>query len=314
MNKQIVEMENLNLPKTFTDILDLLDDCIFIVDKNGYFVFYNKANERLDKLDQDFVIGRHLTECFNLNEHTSITLNVLSEKIPILDAFQDYTTASGHRILSVSSSYPLFNKEKELIGALTITKDITRFKKLMNIVHKESAGELNADDSGAYYTFNNIIGKSTLLTKSIRIAERASKTDSPVLLYGDTGTGKELFAQSIHNESGVPGPFIPLNCAAIPENLLEGILFGTAKGAFTNSVERPGLFEEASNGTLFLDELSSMSLDQQSKLLRVLETGRLRRVGETKERIVRTRLISALNISPIDAIEQGLIRQDLFIV
>lgn len=312
MNKQIVEMENINLPKTFTDILDLLDDCIFIVDKNGYFVFYNKANERLDKLDQDFVIGRHLTECFNLNEHTSITLNVLSEKIPILDAFQDYTTASGHRILSVSSSYPLFNKEKELIGALTITKDITRFKKLMNIVHKESAGELNADDSGAYYTFNNIIGKSTLLTKSIRIAERASKTDSPVLLYGDTGTGKELFAQSIHNESGVPGPFIPLNCAAIPENLLEGILFGTAKGAFTNSVERPGLFEEASNGTLFLDELSSMSLDQQSKLLRVLETGRLRRVGETKERIVRTRLISALNISPIDAIEQGLIRQDLF--
>ena len=78
------------------------------------------------------------------------------------------------------------------------------------------------------------------------------------MLYGDTGTGKELFAQSIHNESAVPGPFIPLNCAAIPENLLEGILFGTAKGAFTGSVERPGLFEEASNGTLFLDELSSM--------------------------------------------------------
>ena len=113
MNKQIVEMENLDLPKTFTDILDLLDDCVFIVDKNGYFVFYNKANERLDKLDQEFVIGRHLTECFNLNQHTSITLNVLSEQIPILDAFQDYTTASGHRILSVNSSYPHFNKKKK---------------------------------------------------------------------------------------------------------------------------------------------------------------------------------------------------------
>ena len=182
----------------------------------------------------------------------------------------------------------------------------------MNIVNKESAGEHIANDSGAQYTFNNIIGKSPLLTKSIKIAQKASKTDSPVLLYGETGTGKELFAQSIHNESGVRGPFISLNCAAIPENLLEGILFGTAKGAFTGSVERPGLFEEAAGGTLFLDEISSMNPDQQSKLLRVLETGRLRRVGETKERVVRVRLISALNISPIDAIEQGLIRQDLF--
>lgn len=310
MNYQI-EVENLNIPKDFAAILDLLDDCVFIVDKDGYFVFYNKANEKLDKLERNFVIGRHLTECFKLNENTSITLKVLSEQKPLLDVFQDYTTVSGHRIISVSSSYPLF-QNKELQGALTITKDITRFKKLINIINKEPAEEPRADISGAYYTFEHIVGQSPLLTKSIKIARRASKTDSPILLYGDTGTGKELFAQSIHNESGVPGLFIPLNCAAIPENLLESILFGTAKGAFTGSVERPGLFEEACNGTLFLDELSSMNLDQQSKLLRVLETGRLRRVGETKERVVNVRIISTLNVSPIEAIEQGLIRQDLF--
>lgn len=297
VKKHLIRLENLNLPKTFTAILDLLDECIFIVDKNGHFVFYNKANEKLDKLKRGFVIGRHLTECFKLNERTSITLNVLSEQMPILDTFQDYTAASGHRIISVSSSYPLFNN-KELIGALTITKDITRFKKLMYIIDKEPAEELLANGTGAYYTFDHIIGQSSLLTESIKIAQKASKTASPILLYGETGTGKELFAQSIHNESGVPGPFIPLNCATIPENLLEGILFGTAKGAFTGSVERPGLFEEASNGTLFLDELCSMNLDQQSKLLRFLETGRFRRVGESKERIVRTRIISALNISP----------------
>lgn len=311
MNDQLIEVENLNLPKTFATILDLLDDCIFIVDKNGHFVFYNKANEKLDKLEREFVIGRHLTECFKLNEHTSITLRVLSKQIPIMDVFQDYTTVSGHRIISVSSSYPLFHKN-ELKGALTITKDITRFKKLMNIINKEPAEEPLANKSGAFYTFEHIIGQSPLLTRSIKIARKASKTDSPILLYGDTGTGKELFAHSIHNESGAPGPFIPLNCAAIPENLLEGILFGTAKGAFTGSVERPGLFEEASNGTLFLDELSSMNPHQQSKLLRVLETGRLRRVGETKERFVRARIISTLNISPIKAIERNLIRQDLF--
>lgn len=106
VKKHLIRLENLNLPKTFTAILDLLDECIFIVDKNGHFVFYNKANEKLDKLKRGFVIGRHLTECFKLNERTSITLNVLSEQMPILDTFQDYTAASGHRIISVSSSYP----------------------------------------------------------------------------------------------------------------------------------------------------------------------------------------------------------------
>lgn len=173
VKKHLIRLENLNLPKTFTAILDLLDECIFIVDKNGHFVFYNKANEKLDKLKRGFVIGRHLTECFKLNERTSITLNVLSEQMPILDTFQDYTAASGHRIISVSSSYPLFNN-KELIGALTITKDITRFKKLMYIIDKEPAEELLANGTGAYYTFDHIIGQSSLLTESIKIAQKAS--------------------------------------------------------------------------------------------------------------------------------------------
>lgn len=308
---QPIEVESLNLSKTFTAMLDLLDDCIFIVDQKGYMVFYNRANEKLDKLERDFVIGRHITECFQLNEHTSVTLRALRNREPVLDVFQDYTTVQGHRVVSVSSSYPMFYKN-ELIGAITITKDITRFKKLLNIINNEPAGVPLAKDHSAPYTFEQIIGQSPILINSINIARKASKTDSPILLFGETGTGKELFAQSIHNESGTNGPFVSLNCAAIPENLLEGILFGTAKGAFTGSTERAGLYEEAKNGTLFLDELNSMNLSQQSKLLRVLETGRLRRVGETKERIVKARIISALNISPIKAIEQGIIRQDLF--
>jgi PAS domain S-box-containing protein len=198
VKKHLIRLENLNLPKTFTAILDLLDDCIFIVDKNGYFVFYNKANEKLDKLKRGFVIGRHLTECFKLNERTSITLNVLSEQMPILDTFQDYTAASGHRIISVSSSYPLFNN-KELIGALTITKDITRFKKLMYIIDKEPAEELLANwtillddcifivDKNGYFVFYNkanekldklkrgfVIGRH--LTECFKLNERTSIT------------------------------------------------------------------------------------------------------------------------------------------
>src|SRR5699024_5466779 len=126
------------------------------------------------------------------------------------------------------------------------------------------------------------------------------------------GTGKELFAQSIHNNSLVPGPFVSINCAAIPENLLEGLLFGTTEGAFTGAKNHPGLFEEAKNGTLFLDELNSMPPNLQPKLLRAIETGKIRRVGETRERIVKPRIISALNIHPLDAIENHDIRMDLF--
>ena len=110
----------------------------------------------------------------------------------------------------------------------------------------------------------------------------------------------------------MPGPFVSINCAAIPENLLEGLLFGTTEGAFTGAKNHPGLFEEAKNGTLFLDELNSMPLNLQSKLLKAIETGKIRRVGETKERIVRPRIVSALNVHPLDAIEQGKIRRDLY--
>jgi arginine utilization regulatory protein len=207
VKKHLIRLENLNLPKTFTAILDLLDECIFIVDKNGHFVFYNKANEKLDKLKRGFVIGRHLTECFKLNERTSITLNVLSEQMPILDTFQDYTAASGHRIISVSSSYPLFNN-KELIGALTITKDITRFKKLMYIIDKEPAEELLANGTGAYYTFDHIIGQSSLIKVFWSDQHQFFSCQVPAFHQPHSLPANGFFNQVAH-QAGIPFIFTP---------------------------------------------------------------------------------------------------------
>ena len=144
-------------------------------------------------------------------------------------------------------------------------------------------------------------------------AKRMAHSESRIMLLGETGTGKELFAQSIHNDSlRAKEPFIAINCSAIPDNLLESILFGTHKGAFTGAENKAGLFEEAKNGTLFLDEINSMSVILQAKLLRALESNRIRRLGSNTEIQVNPRIISAMNIDPGQAIANEQLRSDFY--
>ena len=143
--------------------------------------------------------------------------------------------------------------------------------------------------------------------------KQVAKSSSSVMIYGETGTGKELFAQSIHNASRrAQGPFLAINCAAIPENLLEGLLFGTEKGAYTGAESHPGLFEQANGGSLLLDEINSMNINLQPKLLRVLQEGTVRRVGSTRERKVDVRVLSNINIPPEEALAAHKLRQDLY--
>lgn len=163
------------------------------------------------------------------------------------------------------------------------------------------------------YNFKDIIGENSKIIDLKILAKRAAFTNSPVLIYGETGTGKELFAQSIHNASKrAKKPFVAINCAAVPETLLEGILFGTVKGAYTDAVDRPGYFEQASEGTLFLDEINSMPFMLQAKLLRALQEKKIRRVGGMTDIPVNPRIISSTNVKPLEAIEKGLLRSDLF--
>lgn len=308
---EFIRVRDINFADAYIQIFDLLDDGIMVIDMEGKLVVYNRASEELDKLSRENVIGKHIEDCFKTETYAGITLETLKTGKASINVYQSYVTVEGKNISSVSSAYPLM-KDDKMLGVFTITKDITKFKRTLDIFYKHDIKEAEKDDGRAKFTFDQIIGKDNTLKECIDIAKIASKTNSSILIYGETGTGKELFAQSIHNNSNVPGPFVSINCAAIPENLLEGLLFGTTEGAFTGAKNHPGLFEEAKDGTLFLDELNSMSLNLQSKLLRAIETGKIRRVGETKERLVKPRIISALNVHPLEAIEKEKLRRDLF--
>src|ERR671921_2135253 len=160
-----------------------------------------------------------------------------------------------------------------------------------------------------------LLGVSPAFRKAVELARKVAPTDASVMITGESGTGKELIAQFIHAHSRrASRKLVPINCAALPEGLLESELFGHRKGAFTGADrDKPGLLETANGGTLFLDELTEMSLPLQAKLLRVLQDGVVRRVGsETHDAVVDDRFISATNRDPQDAVNQGILREDLF--
>lgn len=163
------------------------------------------------------------------------------------------------------------------------------------------------------YTFDDVWGFSPLLLRAKSLAANAARTDSPVLIWGETGTGKELFAQSIHNASRRASQrFVAVNCSALPESLAESMLFGTARGAFTGALDKEGLFEQADGGTLFLDEVVSAGPALQSKLLRAIEEQAVRRIGGNRLIPVNVRVIAAANCDPMLAVRQGRLRNDLY--
>jgi two-component system, NtrC family, response regulator len=167
---------------------------------------------------------------------------------------------------------------------------------------------------GDKHSFDKIIGKSKLIQKAIELAQKVAVTDTTVLLTGETGTGKEVFAQAIHQASPRSKQnFVAINCSAFSKELLESEMFGHKAGSFTGAAkDQKGLFEEANNGTIFLDEIGEMSLELQAKLLRVLETGEFIRVGETKPTKINVRIIAATNRDLQTEIQQGHFREDLF--
>ena len=219
------------------------------------------------------------------------------------------------------SSYPVI-QNGQVIGGYSIMKDWSTIdnlsKKIIDLQEKlmernSRPGNKSKNVLGARYMFRDIIHTSSRMQLIIEQCRQAARTGSSVMIHGETGTGKELFAQSIHNASSrVDKPFLAINCAAIPENLLESLLFGTEKGAYTGAEQRPGLFEQADGGTLLLDEINSMNITLQAKLLRVLQEGTIRRVGGVQEIRVDVRVLSNINIPPYQAIAENKLRSDLF--
>lgn len=305
--------------KTYIEIikkvLESIDEGIHFVDTNFNTIIYNDTMARLEEMNKEDVIGKSFTNISQKMEiKNSTLLSVLKNKIPIKENIQKYLNQRGKEITTINTTIPIIIEE-QLIGALEISKDVTQLQCLQDRIEKLEEMKF-IKESKKYklgYNFNDIIGESKCIKKAIDISKKASKCNAPVLIYGETGTGKELISQSIHYSSKrYDKSFIAQNCAALPETLLEGILFGTVRGGFTGAVDRPGLFEQANNGTLLLDEINSMPLQLQAKLLRVLQEGYVRRVGGTKDIPIDVRIIATTNENPIDIIDKGKLREDLY--
>ena len=308
-NRPIVpDFDNLD----FFPVFDAFDEGIIITDTDGRILFYNEAQAGIDDLRPANVIGKRVGDIYRLDWHDSMIFRCLEANTPIIGRLFFYRTCKGKLANTIHSVFPL-HLNGRLAGAICFVKNYNLLEKVMSGYSTLSPNTPPELANGTRYQFSDIMGVEKSILHALTMARLAAESSSPVMLFGETGSGKEMFAQSIHNYSPRrDNPFVGINCAAIPDTLLEGLLFGTVKGAFTGAVDKMGLFEQANGGTLFLDEINSMPIALQSKLLRVLQEKKIRRVGASGEVPVALKIISSVNIPAHKAIREQQLRMDLF--
>ena len=291
-------------------ILGNLHEAVCVINTSGIVTFWNSSAEKLYDIKAKEIVGSHIEKFFP----NALLLKALNER----KTFENLKHKPKVESDVIISAIPLIYKG-ELIGAVSTDRDLNEITNLyMELdrektkveILKQQMKEITQDK----YFFGKIIGKSKALINSMIIAKQVAKTDASVLITGESGTGKEVFSRAIHQESDRKGDFIPVNCSAIPSNLLESELFGYVEGAFTGAYKkgRPGKFELANGGTLFLDEIGDMPLLMQAKLLRVLQDGIVYRVGSGKPIKVDVRIIAATNKDLQQLMEEGKFREDLY--
>ena len=303
--------------KIIEELIKLIDEGVYIVDKQGIGRFYNETMATMEKVNVEDVLQKKFHEAFpEVRNNDSTMLKALLKAEPTVKKQQTYKNFYGKEITTVNSTIPIV-VNGETVAALEVAKDITDIRRMSDTLLELQKGNTepveNRKKTIKRYTFDDIQGQNDDFQLALNRAKKAADNDASVFIYGETGTGKELFAQSIHYCGKRKNkPFLAQNCAAIPESLLEGILFGTSKGGFTGAMDREGLFEQANGGTLLLDEISAMPYELQGKLLRVLQEDYIRRVGGMKDIPVDVRIIATVNEPPEDLIAQGKLRSDLF--
>lgn len=302
----------MGLSKYVEQILNIYNyyDGAIVIDRKGTIEYYYNSRKDINTLTNEETRGKSLFVIYpQLDRKKSSMLEVIRTGKPLLNQHQRLTNYKGELYEALYSTFPIYVHDR-IAGAIEV------------FLYMESSGvHLNRfvtdSESGKYVTpppsKNDIISVSPSMELLKERIMQTACSDSTVLIYGETGTGKELVAQALHAGSKRGGRrFLSQNCAAIPENLLESILFGTVKGGFTNAENHMGLFEAANGGTLFLDEVNSMDLSVQAKLLRVLEDQRITRIGSTEEIPVDVRIIAAMNEPPKDCVNSGKLREDLY--
>ena len=291
---------NVKLCHSLQAILDNAGDGIMAVDGKDNVAIFNPVVEKITGLRTEEVLGQSIKQVVKRN--------------PICkELFGDGNAVTRQTIL-LKDWRLMVNRTRISTGiytGLVITFQVSEDIKLKNKVPKE----LSSKGLVAQYRFSDIVGQSAMMHETVREARKYSRSDAALLITGESGTGKELFAQSIHNESSRKnGPFVAINCAALPENLLESELFGYEEGAFTGARRggKQGLFALAHGGTIFLDEIGDLSPSLQARLLRVLQQKEVMPVGGRRVIPVDVRITSATNINLREAVEKGSFREDLF--
>ncbi len=284
-------------------ILDSIADGVFTVDQQGRITSFNKAAERITGFPREEAVGQYCHEIFRANtcfeacplKHTAETAeNIVNLEVNILNRENKEVP------ISISTAV-VKDKEGKVVGAVETFRDLSLIKEL----HKEITKQ---------YSFHDILGRSKSMLELFQILPDIAKSEATVLIEGESGTGKELFATALHNLSGRKNmPLVKVNCAALPETLLESELFGYKKGAFTDArKDKPGRFRQAHGGTIFLDEVGDMSKGTQVKLLRVLEQKECEPLGSTKTEKVDVRIVAATNRDLMEMMYRREFREDLF--
>ncbi|HYE81611.1 MAG TPA: sigma 54-interacting transcriptional regulator [Clostridia bacterium] len=292
-------------------IYNLIDD-VCIVDKNGIIQYAEAFVAGAYSYDSKELVGKHIFEVYTTsNEKTSNLYEVLKTGKPIFNRIATWKTYRGDTRCGSVDTLPIM-KGHEIVGAVEIARFVGDKIEKQKIVldAKDNAIENKAS---RYYTLDDIVTDDIEMIDIKNKIRRIARNNSAVMIYGKTGTGKELVAQAIHTCGTREGdPFISQNCAAIPASLLEAILFGTEKGSYTGAENRKGLFELAQGGTLFLDEINSMEIGVQAKILKAVEEKKIMRIGGQQTISVNTRIITGLNEDPIIAMREKRLREDLF--
>lgn len=298
-------------------------DGITIINLEGEILFTAKLNGKLSNQENSQqLLGKKFLDIYeNLDPSTSSVYKAMELGMPLYVENQALKARGQEEIQITSLSIPIKSRNR-IVGAIDLSvqelleeacadSEITTLNSVD--ISITAAQKLNAGKDTASYTVDDIIAEDEQMKSAKGYIPIAASCPLPVMIYGETGTGKDVFAQAIHNASDRRNmPFIAQNCAAMPDTLLESILFGTAKGAFTGATENKGLFELANGGTLFLDEINSMPLNLQSKLLRVLQDGSFRSLGSRTPKKVDVKIIAATNVEPIQAVQQGQLRKDIY--
>ncbi len=303
------------LMKNIDVLLNCIDEAILIVDRDANIIRYNEAFSRLTDLMGRSIVGQNLRDIVAsglLRESAALKSLEVKKKIDMNLTYETGQTATWTYI-------PVLDEQGELVLTVGTGRDITKLltleKKLKiseTIISQYEGRNLKmAGDSGGM----EIIYSSSVMQQVMRLGWKAAATSSPVLIWGETGVGKEIVASFIHHAgSRTDKPFVAINCASIPDELLEAELFGYEEGSFTGAKRsgKKGILEEAHEGTLFLDEIGELPLKMQSKLLRFLQEGKFKKIGGNKTQAVDVRILCATNLTWDQLMNNKHFRQDLF--